>query len=92
MSQENVELDGLQLYTREMMESFEAWRNEVEEIYEVGPDTVFATVRSRFVGKGSGVPVEARLGFVCLVSEGKVLRACTYPSAEEALQAVGMSE
>ena len=84
--------DGLQRYVRDLAESFEEWRNEVEEIYEVGPDTVLATIRTRIVGKGSGVPVEARLAFVCVVSEGKVLRACTYSSRREALEAVGLRE
>jgi ketosteroid isomerase-like protein len=59
---------------------------------EAGPDTVAARMRFIGVGKDSGVPVEARLGLVCVVSEGKVLRSRTYGSGEAALEAVGLSE
>jgi ketosteroid isomerase-like protein len=84
--------DGIREYFRDLAESFEEWRNEVEEIYEVAPDTVFATIRTRVVGKASGVPVEARLAFACVLSGGKFVRGGTYLSREEALEAVGLRE
>ena len=83
---------GTRQYFRDLAESFEEWQNEVEEIYELRPNTVFATIRTRIVGKGSGVPVEARLAFVCELSDGKVVRGGTYLTREEALEAVGLSE
>ena len=84
--------DGLRRYFSDMADSWAEWRNEEEEVFEVGTDTVVATVRSRLTGKESGVPVEARLGVVFVLSQGKVLRGQVYPSPQEALEAVGLSE
>jgi ketosteroid isomerase-like protein len=84
--------DGIRRYVSDLADRWEEWRSEAEEVFDVGPNTVFATVRFRAIGKDSGVPVEARLGFVCVLSDGKLLRGHTYPSREEALEAVGLRE
>ena len=84
--------DGVRRWFSDMAELWREWRNEIEELVGVGPDTVAARLRFIAVGRGSGVPVEARVGLVCVLSEGKVLRSRTYPSGEEALEAVGLSE
>jgi ketosteroid isomerase-like protein len=84
--------DGARRWFVDMAELWREWRNEIEELVAVGPDTVAARIRFIAVGRDSGVPVEARLGMVCVVSEGKVLRSRTYASGEEALEAVRMSE
>jgi ketosteroid isomerase-like protein len=84
--------DGIRRYFSDMAESWQEWRNEAEEVLEVGPDTVVATVRFHGIGKHSGVPVEARLGSVFVLSRGKLLRGRTLPSREEALEAAGLSE
>jgi ketosteroid isomerase-like protein len=81
--------DGARRWFTDMADIWREWRNEIEELVEVGPDTVAARVRFIGVGKDSGVPVEARLGLVCVLSEGKVLRSRTYVSGEAALEAVG---
>src|SRR5688572_20250241 len=84
--------DDLRRYRRDLAEAFDDWRNEVEEIFELTSDTVYATIRSRVVGKGSGAAVEARLAAIFVFWEGKIVRAGTYPSREEALEAAGLSE
>jgi ketosteroid isomerase-like protein len=84
--------DGARRWFIDMAESWQEWRNEIEELVEVGADTVVASIRFRSVAKESGVPVEARLGLVCVVSEGKVLRSHSYPSGEAALEAVGIQK
>jgi ketosteroid isomerase-like protein len=84
--------DGARRWFTDMADLWREWRNEIEELVEVGPDTVAARVRFIAVGRDSGVPVEARLGLVCMVSEGKVLRSRTYASGEEALEAVRLSK
>ena len=81
--------DGVRRWFTEMADLWREWRNEIEELVEVGPDTVAARVRFIAVGRDSGVPVEARLGLVCVLSEGKILRSRTYASGEAALEAVG---
>ena len=51
-----------------------------------------AAGRFHATGKESGVPVEARLAAVFVLSQGKILRGHTYPSREEALEAVGLRD
>jgi ketosteroid isomerase-like protein len=81
--------DGARRWFTDMADIWREWRNEIEELVEVGPDTVAARLRFIAVGKDSSVPVEARLGLVCVLSEGKVLRSRTFASGEAALEAVG---
>ena len=81
--------DGARRWFTDMDDLWREWRNEIEELAEVGPDTVAARVRFIAVGRESGVPVEARLGLVCVVSEGKVSRSRTYASGDAALEALG---
>jgi ketosteroid isomerase-like protein len=84
--------DGVRLWFNDMADLWQEWRNEIEELVEVDPDTVAARLRFIAVGRESGVPVEAALGLVCVLSEGRVVRSRTYASGEAALQAVGLSE
>jgi ketosteroid isomerase-like protein len=84
--------DGVRRWFTDMADLWREWRNEIEELVEVGPDTVAARVRFIAVGRESGVPVEAQLGLVCVLSEGKILRSRTYASGEAALEAVGLSQ
>jgi ketosteroid isomerase-like protein len=84
--------EGIRRYISDLAERWAEWRSEVEEIFEMGSDGIFATILFRAVGKDSGVPVEARLGSVFVLSQGKLLRGRTYPSREEALEAVGLRE
>ena len=84
--------DGIRRYLGDLADRWAEWRIEPEEVFDVGPDTVLATLRFHGVGKDSGVPVEGRLASVVVLSEGKLLRGRTYPSREEALEAVGLRE
>jgi ketosteroid isomerase-like protein len=84
--------DGIRQWFSDMADIWREWRNEIEELVEAGPDTVAARVRFTAVGKDSGVPVEARLGLVCVLSEGRILRSRTYASGEAALAAAGVQE
>ena len=84
--------DGIRRYLGDLAERWAEWRSEAEEIIEAGPDTVLATIRFRATGKHSGAPIEARLGVVFVLSDGKLLRGHTYQSRDEALEAVGLWE
>jgi ketosteroid isomerase-like protein len=83
---------GIRSYLSDLADRWAEWRSELEEVREVGQDTVFATFRFRAVGKKSGVPIEARLASVFVLLDGKLLRGHTYPSREEALKAAGLTE
>lgn len=80
--------DGVRRWFTDMADLWRDWRNEIEELVAAGPDTVAARVRFIAVGRDSGVPVEARLGLVCVLSKGRILRSRTYASGEAALEAV----
>ena len=84
--------DGIRRYFSDMVDDWGEWRAEAEEVIDAGPDTVLATMRFRATGKHSGAPIEARLGVVFVLSDGKLLRGHTYQSRDEALEAVGLSE
>jgi ketosteroid isomerase-like protein len=84
--------DGIRRYLSDLAKRWAEWRTEPEEVFDIDPDTVFATLRFRAVGKDSGVPVEALLGSVFVLRDGKLLRGRTYPSREEALEAAELSE
>jgi ketosteroid isomerase-like protein len=83
---------GMRRYSSDLADSWAEWRSEPEDIIDVGLNTVVATIRFRATGKDSGAPVDTRLGAVFVLSDGKLLRGHTYPSREEALAAVGLSE
>jgi ketosteroid isomerase-like protein len=84
--------DGIRRYISDMADAWEDWRNEIDEVFEAGPDTVVTTFRTRVIGKDSGAAVEERLAAVFVLSGGKVLRGRTYPSRADALEAVGLRE
>ena len=84
--------NGLRRYLDDLADSWEEWQSEVEEIFHVGADTVFATIRTRVIGKGSGATAEPWFAAVFVLSKGKIVRGRTYPSHEEALEDVGLSE
>jgi ketosteroid isomerase-like protein len=84
--------DGIRRYLSDMADDWAEWRAEADEILDLNQDTVVATTHFHATGKDSGVPVEARLAVVFVFSKGKILRAHTYPSREEALEAVGLRE
>jgi ketosteroid isomerase-like protein len=84
--------DGVRRWFADMAELWQEWRNEIDELVEVAPHTVAARMRFIAVGRDSGVPVEARIGLVCVLSDGKVIRSRTYESGEAAVEAAGPAE
>jgi SnoaL-like protein len=46
--------DGLRRYLDELSSTWDEWRMEVDDIFDVSASTVVATFRSYLVGKGSG--------------------------------------
>jgi ketosteroid isomerase-like protein len=84
--------DGIRRYFNDMAEAWQVWRNEVEDVFDVGPNTVVATFSTHATGKDTGAAVVAQLGAVFVLSDGKIVRGQTYPSRAEALEAVGLSE
>ncbi len=84
-------LDGLRRYFEDMADAFQEWRNDVNDLTDVGQDTVLADITFHGTGK-SGVAVELQSFVTCVLSDGKVARVLAYPSRREALEAAGLSE
>jgi ketosteroid isomerase-like protein len=84
--------EGFRRYIEEMADSWQEWRMEVEEVFDVDPNTVLATFYSHLIGKDSGARVKSLRAVVVVLSDRKVLRANVYPSPEEAREAVELRD
>ena len=80
-----------------MREFWTSYRTELEdfqiqgqELRDVGDDRVLLLGHIRWRGPASGAEVEAPVGLVMTLREGKVIRSMDYLSHEEALEAVGL--
>ena len=70
-------------------ETFHDARVDIDEMLDVGNQVVvLATLRGR--GRGSGVDVERRQGYVWTLRDGKATRFQWFNSPEEALTAAGV--
>jgi ketosteroid isomerase-like protein len=78
--------EGLRKSTREWNEAWEYAEDHCERLIDAGG----VTRRAR--GLASGVEVETRRGGVWTIRDGKVVRTVWFPSVDEALEAVGLSE
>ena len=72
----------------------ETWENLAWEIEDMrdGGDWVLALGRIRGEGRGSGVGIDARAGWIARFSDGLARSFHTYADRREALEAVGLSE
>jgi ketosteroid isomerase-like protein len=75
-----------------MMDAWDEWYPEFEEVVEIDRETVLIVTHVRARGKESGVPVEARGASIWSVRDGKVVGAKLFQSKTEALEAVGLAE
>lgn len=82
------EMAGLVLEWRAEFDEH-SWENE--RVVDAGAKTVIICVE-RGRGKRSGAPVENRRGHVVTVEDGKIVHTVVYPTAAEALAAVGLTE
>jgi len=83
--------DELVTILGEWMTTWDDWREEVEEMREVGEQVlVVSTQRGR--GKGSGVEWEGRFWMLYEIEGGKIARWTIYDDPSEALEAAGLSE
>jgi ketosteroid isomerase-like protein len=75
----------------ELMETFEAYRAEPEELIDAG-EQVVALVRVGATGRSSGAEGMARVGHVVTVRGGRITRFTEYKEAGDALEAAGLAE
>lgn len=84
-------LDGIRRYFFEWTTAFEDIDIETDELIE-SDDRVFAWVRVKGRGGGSGTPATLEQAQVWIFREGKVVRVEEYFDREEGLAAAGLSE
>jgi ketosteroid isomerase-like protein len=85
---------GLSAFTKaveKLLQSWEYWRADVEEIETVG-DQVAVVVRYRTRGRGSGIDVEGRESALWTLRGGKVVRYEWFKRPEEAFEAAVLAQ
>jgi ketosteroid isomerase-like protein len=84
--------EGLRKIARSWNEAWEYAEDHCDDLIDAGGEHVISVVTRRGRGLASGVEVETRRGGVWTIRDGKVVRTVWFPSVEEALEAVGLSE
>ena len=82
--------DGYEKVWRQMIDSFEDFRAEPQELFDLG-DTFLATVRYTGHGSGSGVPVDVPLFQLMRLRRGLIYWQKDFSDRSEALEAAGLS-
>jgi ketosteroid isomerase-like protein len=84
-------LDGLTRFWTEMLEAWEHFAPEMEEVIDIGPDRLITLDVVRGRGRGSGVDIEARGAMLWSFRDGKIARAKMFQTKDEALAAADLS-
>jgi hypothetical protein len=83
--------DGYEKVWRQMIDSFEDFHAEPEELLDLG-DTLLATTQYKGHGSGSGVPVNVPLFQLFRLRRGLVFWQKDFSDRSAALEAAGLSE
>jgi uncharacterized protein len=83
--------DGFLTFVRQVLDAFEEYRVEPEELLDAG-EQVVVFLRHQGRGKASGAPIELRDAHVWTIEDGKATRIDLYLSRGEALKSAGLSE
>jgi ketosteroid isomerase-like protein len=83
--------EGLRTSTREWAKAWERFEDRCEELIDAG-EHVISVVTRRGRGRASGAETSTRRAGVWTLRDGKAARVVWFPSVEEALEAVGLSE
>jgi ketosteroid isomerase-like protein len=84
--------DGVREFWRSWVGTWDDFDFQLEQAIDGGGDQVVTSVHQVGSGRGSGVAVEQRFGQVWTVRSGRIVRFRAFPSFEEALEALGLSE
>ena len=83
--------EALQSVYREWRRGWEDYEESLDELIDAGED-VISVITGRGRGRASGAEVEVNTTGVWTVRNGKIIRSVWFPTCEEALEAVGLSE
>jgi ketosteroid isomerase-like protein len=84
--------DGLTRFWTDMLEAWEQFSPEIEDVFECGPERLITLDVVRARGKGSGIDMEARGAMLWTVHDGKIVRVKMFQTKDAALEAAGLSE
>jgi ketosteroid isomerase-like protein len=85
-------MDGYRDWLRGVEETVQS-RSRLERVTEIDEERVLAITPTRHAGRSSGVPLdEEPMACIVTVRDGTIVRTEMYPSATEALKAVGLAE
>jgi ketosteroid isomerase-like protein len=82
--------DGLRDWMREIDEQFDEWRSRCDEFIEAPDERLLVLGAIHFRGRGSGIELEAPVGWLFEFRGERILRMTTFPTHEEARQAAGL--
>jgi ketosteroid isomerase-like protein len=82
---------GFRTFLSAWTEPYDDWSMDTEQLLDAGGDQVVAVVMQRGRLRGSDSDVGLRYGIVYTVENGQVRRCQVYMTADEALEAVGLS-
>ena len=85
-------VDGFLAFLSEWLEPYEEWKIGLERARDAGGPKVATAIHQQGRLRGSTSWVELRYGIVYTVERGRIQRAEVYATAEEALEAAGLSE
>ena len=75
----------------EWREAWASYEEKLEELIDAG-ESVISVLTGRGLGRASGAEVEMTVAGVWAVRNGRVVRSVWFPTRDEALEAVGLSE
>lgn len=82
--------EGVREAFRIWMGTWEEYRQELDELIDVGDDEVIVLVRELGRGKGSGIELERPTAGVWRLRSGKAIRIRFYETRQAALEAVSL--
>ena len=83
--------EGLARITEEILESYEELTWHPEEVHDLGDERYLILVVGKGRGRASGVWLEAKIGHLITLRDGRAARLDTYVGWEAALEAVGLA-
>ena len=81
---------GYQEFLADLRDTWDDWRQELEEVIDAGGDRVVAAARLVAKGKQSATPVNQSYGVVFTLAEGRIVRTQAFLTVEDALEAAGL--
>jgi ketosteroid isomerase-like protein len=89
---EYVGPEGFNEFFARWTEAYDEFEQRLEDVIDAGDEHVVSIIRQRGRPRGSESWVDLRFGIVFTVTNGDIRRARVFRTADDALEAVGLSE